>query len=640
MRALISTTDSDSVRITTLGELAFHYTRLQTDSAVAIAERAYSLAVARGSDAQLSQAANDRGAAYLAAGQFSRARESYREAIGLRLETGDEAGVAGSRTNLGSVYQRMGKLDSAILEYRAAAEVFEKTGNAAYLDYVRNNTAVLYEDLGALDQAIEAYHKVLAFRTANAGAYQRAVAHNNLGGAQARVDSFDAARNNYLAAVRLLADDEDEAVMVATLYNNLSGLAHRRGDESSALRYGKLGLAVAEDAGATVEQGLLHYGIGNSYRDLGQTRRAYDAFRRAAGLFGNTGDVERLADMKFNLAVLAGQLGKREESDEYALAYRDFVDSVNQAGTADRVLELETKYETAQKEQALAQTEAARLAERLQARQQLLWLLAALALALVLGLLGYVLYSQQRVRNQQLAQQAELDLALARLEAQSQLQEQRLQISRDLHDNIGAQLSFIISGVDTVRQGSAEPKSIGKLGHLSEFAGSTMRDLRDTVWAMNKEAITVEDLRERLTNFVARARASGQQFEFAFNVDQRVDPTKRLPAREGMNVYRILQEAVHNAVKYSEGTRVEVRVQQQSGRLEFEVKDNGRGFTDVDVATAEARGGGSGMHTMRARAEALGSALDIKSRPAVGTTIKWSVPELSTPLATAESAST
>ena len=631
LRALTRAPLPDSTRLTALGELAFAFTRVNPDSAVHYAERAYALAAEIGTPQQRSQAANDRGAAYLAAGRYREARDAYREAIALRTAAGEPIKVAGSRLNLGSVYQRWGRYDSAIVEYQRATAAFEAAGHAAYVDYARNNTAALYELTGDQRRAIPLYHQVVAFRQNNAAPYDQAVALTNLASAQAKVDSFAAAEANYLRAVERLG--EGDPVLLATLYNNLSGLEHRRGRDAAALRYADRGLAIAVPAGASHEEGLLYYGKGNSFRDLGQTRAAYDAYARALDLLDDTDDEERIASMHFNLAVLAGQLGRRETSTAHADRYRAFVDSANAAGTTARMLELETQYATAQQAQVLAETRAARLQDQLAARQQALWLLGALAFAVLAAGVGYVLYSQQRLRNRQLAQQAELDLALSRIEAQNQLHEQRLQISRDLHDNIGAQLSFIISGVDNARLGlarqssaAAPPAVSSKLNRLSEFAGGTVRDLRDTVWAMNKDAVTVRDLRERITNFIAGARGSGTSVAFDVELAPGLDPETALPARVGMNVYRILQEAVHNAHKHAFAKTVHVALATVDDTLEVTVRDDGRGFSDADVDAAEARGGGNGLHTMRQRAADVGAEIEVTGDGARGTTVRLRVP--------------
>ena len=95
------------------------------------------------------------------------------------------------------------------------------------------------------------------------------------------------------------------------------------------------------------------------------------------------------------------------------------------------------------------------------------------------------------------------------IELQNKLHEQRLAISRDLHDNIGAQLTFIISSVDSLKYAFADgnPKLEDKLNNISSFTKETIYELRDTIWAMNKEEITIEDLKTRISNFIEIGRA-------------------------------------------------------------------------------------------------------------------------------------
>src|SRR5690606_32547763 len=99
-----------------------------------------------------------------------------------------------------------------------------------------------------------------------------------------------------------------------------------------------------------------------------------------------------------------------------------------------------------------------------------------IGLALVLMLIGYLFYKQQKLKNDQLLKENELKDALLKIETQSRLQEQRLRISRDLHDNIGAQLTFIISSIDNLKYGFdiKDEKLTAKLNTISNFTSSTI----------------------------------------------------------------------------------------------------------------------------------------------------------------------
>ena len=143
-------------------------------------------------------------------------------------------------------------------------------------------------------------------------------------------------------------------------------------------------------------------------------------------------------------------------------------------------------------------------------------------LAIVVAILGYLLFNQQKLKNQQLQKESELKEALIKIESQNKLQEQRLSISRDLHDNIGAQLTFIISSIDNLQYGFkiTNEKLTNKLSSISEFTKETIYELRDTIWAMNKSEISLEDLQTRISNYIDKANKASDVINFNFNIDE------------------------------------------------------------------------------------------------------------------------
>ena len=225
----------------------------------------------------------------------------------------------------------------------------------------------------------------------------------------------------------------------------------------------------------------------------------------------------------------------------------------------------------------------------------------------------------QKMKTLQLQKENELKDALLKIETQNRLQEQRLQISRDLHDNIGAQLTFIISSVDSLKYAFADgnPKLEDKLNNISSFTKETIYELRDTIWAMNKEAITIEDLKTRISNFIDNAQLSlnGIQFNFNFNTKS----FQSFSSRDGMNIYRLIQEAVNNAIKHAKASQIDVSLTESNNKINVIISDNGKGF---DLATAEI---GNGLNTMKKRASELKGNFKIESTEN-GTSIYLSLP--------------
>jgi signal transduction histidine kinase len=263
--------------------------------------------------------------------------------------------------------------------------------------------------------------------------------------------------------------------------------------------------------------------------------------------------------------------------------------------------ELETKYQTEKKEKLLLEKEA-------EAKQRNTLLIGISVLAFFIALIGYLIYRQQKQKNIQQAQEYKLKKAISKIENQNKLQEQRLNISRDLHDNIGAQLTFIISSVDNIKYAFdiSNEKLDNKLSNISSFAKDTIIELRDTIWAMNSNEISFEDLEIRINNYIEKAKEAKDQISFSFAIDS-VLKTQKLTSVQGMNIYRTIQEAVNNAIKYANASVISINAKQAENQLKIIIQDNGLGF---DEATVEK---GNGLKNMHKRIEEIGGEFHLSS---------------------------
>jgi signal transduction histidine kinase len=277
---------------------------------------------------------------------------------------------------------------------------------------------------------------------------------------------------------------------------------------------------------------------------------------------------------------------------------------------------METKYKTAEKEREILKQRADIAEKNLLLNERKYQIYGALGLALLILILGYLFYNQQKLKNRQLVKENKLKVALKEIETQNKLQEQRLRISRDLHDNIGAQLSFIISSVDNLKYASKEasPAFKEKLTYISEFTSATIDQLRDTIWAMNKDEISLTDLQSRTLAFIEKAKVAQQKVKFTFNNE--VTSSIEFTAIEGMHLFRVIQEAINNALKYANADNVTIDFKEESKQIIFIIKDNGIGFEKETVQL------GNGLYNMQKRMEEINAAIEINSKPSEGTEIR------------------
>jgi signal transduction histidine kinase len=229
------------------------------------------------------------------------------------------------------------------------------------------------------------------------------------------------------------------------------------------------------------------------------------------------------------------------------------------------------------------------------------------------------IYKYQKNKRTQLRTQLALKDQLAQSQTQNKLQEQRLRISRDLHDNIGSQLTFIISSIDNLKflTKASDNKLKGKLSDINSFATSTISQLRDTIWAMNKNEISYEDFYGRLLTFIEKAKMV--KTDIKFNLSNSINSTPTFSSVEGINIFRVIQESLNNAIKYADASKIEIQLSENEKNILVSVQDNGVGFNINDIEM------GNGLNNMQARISEIEGQFNLNSTPNKGTQIQFSI---------------
>lgn len=287
----------------------------------------------------------------------------------------------------------------------------------------------------------------------------------------------------------------------------------------------------------------------------------------------------------------------------------------------DKVSEMEAKYKTAEKEREIAKQKEKLLTQEITIKTRNLYALILGGALVILGILSFGFYRRNKLKQEQLQKEIELKEALAAIKTQNKLQEQRLRISRDLHDNIGAQLTFIVSSLDNLHFFSNElsEKIKAKISNISAFTVDTIYQLRDTIWAMKKSEINLEELTLRSLSFIEKAKVATNN-SIGFTINSRVEKPILLTSLQGINLFRCLQESVNNAIKYADASEIIITSKMNNNRLLICIEDNGKGF-NINEATL-----GSGLSNIEHRMGEISGKANIQSVKSEGTTIQLMLP--------------
>jgi len=198
-------------------------------------------------------------------------------------------------------------------------------------------------------------------------------------------------------------------------------------------------------------------------------------------------------------------------------------------------------------------------------------------------------------------------------------EEERSRIARELHDDISQRLAGLTISLDALVRTGAAPASDGR--RQIEEAREEMLKLANDVQALSHRLHPARLEFLGITGAAAalcREVASLRTLEIRFNAESVPDG---LSIRTAVCLYRVLQEALQNAIKHSGVEKVEVSLRGGFDQIELTVRDLGAGF---DAATIQGRG--LGLTSMKERVRAVGGQLAILSEPRRGTTIHASVP--------------
>ena len=197
-------------------------------------------------------------------------------------------------------------------------------------------------------------------------------------------------------------------------------------------------------------------------------------------------------------------------------------------------------------------------------------------------------------------------------------EEERRRVAREMHDQLGQELIALKMNLQTARADS--PAGERRLNDSTSIVEQLIEQVRDLSLELHPAILDDVGLAAALEWMCAR-----QSERSGVPIDVRGErPLPRLPRDAEAALFRIVQEAISNALKHAHAQSVSVTLHHDANQLEISVQDNGCGF---DPEVAERRDRDSlGLISMRERADLIGAAFDVRSRPGEGTRIVARLP--------------
>ncbi|MBV6404612.1 MAG: hypothetical protein IT228_00565 [Flavobacteriales bacterium] len=402
-------------------------------------------------------------------------------------------------------------------------------------------------------------------------------------------DGLRTARTCALLAARM-GDQTAECGCINLIGDGLS----RSGDHRAAEQWYRRGLALAEDIG--------NVGVARELGDEGSMLYALNGLRAALKAQGRAAEALEVSDRWSVLKDSVEHMNGREALLFLRFREEELRDSLEHVSSA-RTMALEHAHQL----------------ESERTRRYIIIGACVLAFALAIAL-----WSRFRItRKANAAILAAQDKVVA-TEKQREAEQVRSRIARDVHDQLGGDLTKLsMLGSEVNASLKDDPGAVpGLVADIDRIASEAGRSLSDIVWAVEPAHDKLTDLMDRSRQFCERMLStSGATYTVDCIVEGRDRPLDPATKRD---LYLILREAVNNTVKYAQAHCIHVRFVAREQRIRLEVKDDGIGFN-----TANALRKARGLRNLKERAERLGGELVIASEPGAGTLVRLEV-ELAT----------
>lgn len=522
-------------------------------------------------------------------------------------------GVVLSMLNKGGVFYKKGATKEATQEFINALTIAEKKGYKNEIASLYKNIGLIYYSQGKTKEALVYNNKALQVFISLKAKKNIADTYVNIGNCYFDDYQPQKALLNYNKALTISEEIKDSKT-IAKLYNNIGSVyINDLQDTIKGVNYLLDALKIKKQANNQNDLIIQYNNIATVYMDMKKFDLAQSYNDEALKLAEKSGNLEELLHIYETYSLIHSSKKDFKKAYDYHKLYAKTKDSLLNIDNLKAVEEINTKYQTAEKEKQLLQKEA-------ETKKKTTTIIILSLMAVFIAIVGFLIYRQQRLKNAQQKQEFELQTAIAQIENQNKLHEQRLSISRDLHDNIGAQLTFIISSVENLKFGFPTMDILVKnhLSRISDFTKTTIVELRDTIWAMNANEFTFDDLSSRIYNFIEKAQTAKENTTFKFTIDESLKAIT-FSSLEGINLYRTIQEAVNNAIKYADATQITVQVSKLQKGINIEIFDNGKGFDTTQIEL------GNGIINMQKRIEEITGIFKIQSEVSKGTQINISL---------------
>lgn len=524
---------------------------------------------------------------------------------------------------LGTIYRRKKDLENSIKHFEQALHLCELRGNHSAVAFIYGNIATIYCDWNRPNDAIPFSEKAVEYALKTGNKRRIGTCYVNLGAIRCKVDGLRAEGIVTLQEAIPILEQVNDRRQLCNAYNYLVNAYRTDGNTDAAMHYLHLLDKLAHEMQTEAERLRYYQAKAFLMQQTGNYMEAITYYLKITDMLQNgyrdTRDYQyykRLAECY--LALNNSSLAYQYLAQAYALR-----DSAYHTEQTEQLSDFSVKYQTKQKELEIVTLRREQLEqETFMLRHRII--VGSVIAMLLLFLLGS-LYARQRQKSRiallaNAANEKEREFLELQKETEQRLtrkyidglESERERMATELHDDVCNNLLALEMNIRNL-SGDEIPVLSGQLSLLSH----TRERLRTLSHELMPPAFQYATLDEMLADYVLHLSLP-ENMHADYHSTEGVD-WNVVPKVVGFECYRIVQEAVSNAVKYAGSASLSVEMTLVNNYLSILVADNGKGF---DISK---RNKGIGLRTIFQRAETIGAEVHINAAPGKGTCLKINI---------------
>lgn len=527
-------------------------------------------------------------------------------------ELGAKSCEARSITNLGAVEANRGNYPAALKYYMESLSIWELLNNSRGILLSKNNIAQVYGYLKSPVLEYQFLKEAEAIALKDQMEEELGIVKTNLSIFYANTANFRAALNEQLAALAINLKF-NKLSLVSLGYSNAGAYLFYLHKIDSAILFYRQSKELGEKINDKKAIALSWSNLAEAFATKGISDTAIIYYEKAIMVSKQIGLKEILSFSYEQLAEIYKNKHEFDKALQFTVLKQSIKDSILNATATKQLAEMQTKYETAKKEQKIQQ-------QQFEITKKNYWIAGTMSFVLLAGLMGYSFYRSNKLKQAQkmqveiIHQQDMATTAVIKAE-----ENERKRIAGDLHDGIGQTMSAAKLNLSGIKN---------RLDFKDDNDKVTFEKIEYLIDESCKEVRSISH--NMMPNTLLKNGLSSAVKEFIDKIDSRV--LKVNVYSEGLNekiesnaetvLYRVIQESVNNVIKHAGATMLDITLIKDGDNISATIEDDGKGFNMTDIKNKE----GIGLKNIQSRIAFLKGTVEWEAQIGKGTVVVINIP--------------